>query len=542
MAKTKKPPHKPSLPFPSAADALHQEDNWLWIPLRKEWRDVTTKPEEIVRQKFIRTLVEHYGYALEQMDQERRTQHGHKSPRADIVIWQSATEKEAGRTPVLVIECKTDTIDIQERDYYQGESYTRAAGCEFFIATNARHTAVFKLVPGLPGGFVAINEIPKASDWGDAKRLKEIRESLRTFNRKEFQDLLFVCHSILRDVHKMDPGRAFDTISKILFIKMYIERSGLHGTFTVDYLDQRAASRMPNDPQVHDGLFDLTKDYCKADDLFAATDKLEISETTFRRIVKELQRFDLSKTGDDIKGLAFEKFLGTTFRGELGQFFTPRPVVEFMVDLLNPQEKQLICDPASGSGGFLIRAFEHVRAQIVADVQRQKDEERARIEALGLPEEEEERQIEAAFSRLNHELLPSGDDSKPITLAYVGMSAMVEADIEDTIFPDKVIRVRPDLTKIEPQFLWRLLQVPSVRAQIEAAARTAVGNFAIGGKDIKALKVPLPLLEQQKSLAQTLSDTVASVKTKRTEATTLRNSAWAAFESALFTPAEPGAA
>lgn len=414
MAKTKKPTHQPSLPFPSATDSLHQDGNWLWIPLRKEWRDVTTKPEEIVRQKFIRTLVEHYGYALEQMDQERRTQHGHKSPRADIVIWQSATEKEAGRTPVLVIECKTDTIDIQERDYYQGESYTRAAGCEFFIATNARHTAVFKLVPGLPGGFVAINEIPKASDWGDAKRLKEIRESLRTFNRKEFQDLLFVCHSILRDVHKMDPGRAFDTISKILFIKMYIERSGLHGTFTVDYLDQRAASRMPNDPQVHDGLFDLTKDYYKADDLFAATDKLEISETTFRRIVKELQRFDLSKTGDDIKGLAFEKFLGTTFRGELGQFFTPRPVVEFMVDLLNPQEKQLICDPASGSGGFLIRAFEHVRAQIVADVQRQKDEERVRIEALGLPEEEEERQIEAAFSRLNHELLPSGDDNKPI--------------------------------------------------------------------------------------------------------------------------------
>lgn len=414
MAKTKKPTHQPSLPFPPTADALHQEGSWLWIPLRKDWRDVSTKPEEIVRQRFIRAMVEHYGYALEQMDQERRTQHGHKSPRADIVFWQSAADKDIGRTPVLVIECKTDSIEIQERDYYQGESYTRATGCEFFVATNARHTAVFKLVPGLPGGFVAINEIPKASDWGDAKRLKEIRESLRTFNRKEFQDLLFVCHSILRDVHKMDPGRAFDTISKILFIKMYVERSGLHGTFTTEYLDRRAASRMPNDPQVHDGLFDLTKDFYKADDLFTGADKLDISEETFRRIVKQLERFDLSKTGDDIKGLAFEKFLGTTFRGELGQFFTPRPVVEFMVDLLNPQEKQLICDPASGSGGFLIRAFEHVRAKILFDVQRQKDDERNRIEALSLPEDQEERQIEDAFSRLNHELLPSGDDNKPI--------------------------------------------------------------------------------------------------------------------------------
>ena len=414
MTKTKKPNYRPSQPFPPTGDSLHQEGPWLWIPLRQEWRDVTHKPEEIVRQHFIRTLVEHYGYTLEQMDQERRTQHGHKSPRADVVIWKSVADKEANRTPGLVTECKSDGIDIQERDYYQGESYTRAVGCEFFIATNARHTAIFKLVPGLPGEFVAINEIPRAGDWDDSDRLNKIRSALRTFNRKEFQDLLYNCHCILRDVHKMDPGRAFDTISKILFVKMYVERSGLHGTFTTEYLDRRAASRMPNDPLVHDGLFDLTKDYYRADALFSAADKLDISEETFRRIVKQLERFDLSKTGDDIKGLAFEKFLGATFRGELGQFFTPRPVVDFMVDLLDPLEGELICDPASGSGGFLIRAFEHVRARIVADIQRHKDEERARIESLGLPEEEEERLIDEAFARLNQELLPSTESNRPI--------------------------------------------------------------------------------------------------------------------------------
>lgn len=414
--KTKKPTVAPSTSFPSAPDSLHRFGNWLWIPLRKEWRDVTTKPEEVVRQTFIRVLIDHYGYDLAQIDQERRTQHGHKSPRADIVIWQSVADKIAKpvRAPVLVVECKTESIEIQENDYYQGESYTRASGCEFFVATNTRHTSVFRLLPGLPGGFVAINEIPKATDWGNAKRLQEIKESLRAFNRKEFQDLLLGCHNILRDVHKMDPGRAFDTISKILFIKMYIERSGQHGTFTTDYLDRRAAVRLPTDPAVHDGLFDQTKTYYQADELFTAGDKLDISEATFRRIVKELERFDLAKTGDDIKGLAFERFLGTTFRGELGQFFTPRPVVEFMVDLLNPAEGELVCDPAAGSGGFLIRAFEHVRALIQSDVQAKKDQERARIEALKLDEEEEERQIEAAFAFLNHELLPSGADNKPI--------------------------------------------------------------------------------------------------------------------------------
>lgn len=412
---TKKPISPPATDFPAESNTLHRDGAWLWLPLRKEWRDVTHKPEELVRQRYIRLLLDHYGYELAQMDQERRYQAGTRSPRADIVVWKTVGEKADGRTPGLVVECKADTIEIQERDYYQGESYARAVGCEFFVATNDRHTAIFRLIPGLPGGRVALNELPKVHDWEDAQRIQRIRESQRAFDRKEFQELLFNCHSILRDVHKMDPGRAFDTISKILFIKMYVERKGLHGTFTTEFIEGRKRYVLKADVPVHEQLFTETKDFYRHDELFTEADKLDISETTFVRIVKKLERFDLSKTSDDIKGLAFERFLGTTFRGELGQFFTPRPVVEFMVDLLNPAEGELVCDPAAGSGGFLIRAFEHVRARIVADVQRQKDKERSRIEALGLPVDEEERQIEEAFAKLNRELLPSDLDNRPIS-------------------------------------------------------------------------------------------------------------------------------
>lgn len=72
-----------------------------------------------------------------------------------------------------------------------------------------------------------------------------------------------------------------------------------------------------------------------------------------------------------MKGIAFERFLGRTFRGEIGQLFTPRTIVEFMVRMVEPREGDIICDPASGSGGFLIRFFEIVREQILADVDRQ---------------------------------------------------------------------------------------------------------------------------------------------------------------------------
>jgi len=111
-----------------------------------------------------------------------------------------------------------------------------------------------------------------------------------------------------------------------------------------------------------------------------------------------------------VKGLAFEKFLGDTFRGELGQFFTPRPIVDFMVDLLNPREGELVCDPAAGSGGFLIRTFEHMRQVIIDDIQAKKDAARAAIEAKQLKEDEEVRRIDEAFARLNRDLDPEQTD------------------------------------------------------------------------------------------------------------------------------------
>ncbi|MDE5010869.1 N-6 DNA methylase, partial [Francisella tularensis] len=79
---------------------------------------------------------------------------------------------------------------------------------------------------------------------------------------------------------------------------------------------------------------------------------------------KDLAKYYLPKTCADVIGIAFETFLGRTFLGELGQFFTPRKVVEFMVDVLDIKKNELICDPCAGSVGFLIRSFELVKDKI----------------------------------------------------------------------------------------------------------------------------------------------------------------------------------
>ncbi|MFN2507195.1 MAG: restriction endonuclease subunit S [Chthoniobacterales bacterium] len=106
------------------------------------------------------------------------------------------------------------------------------------------------------------------------------------------------------------------------------------------------------------------------------------------------------------------------------------------------------------------------------------------------------------------------------TLAYVGMSALVPEDQHNLIFPDKVIRVRVN-ERVIPDFLWLVLHTPPMRAQIELAARTAVGNYAIGGADIWKFEFPVPPLETQRELATTLTRARAAAAKQRTRAAQL---------------------
>ncbi len=125
-----------------------------------------------------------------------------------------------------------------------------------------------------------------------------------------------------------------------------------------------------------------------------------------REIVKLLERYNLSDTSEDIKGIAFERFLGRTFRGEIGQFFTPRTIVEFMIRMLDPQEGEVVCDPASGSGGFLIRFFEIVRQKILADADREYQEYKAKVEAEKLPEEKQAELLRKKYAEIQADARP----------------------------------------------------------------------------------------------------------------------------------------
>lgn len=407
------------------------KDNKIYAPLKDKWLVLT--PEERVRQEYICRLVNHYGFDLSQMAQEiqvNNSQRGQGKARADIVIWKSISEKNDETSAAIVVECKAEHITIREEDYFQGYNYAAWAGADFFVTTNLKETRVFKVVKGkLPKGLEEIVDIPKAEDLTNSKKIKELLSQTKAFTREEFSKLLFKCHNIIRNNDKLSPEAAFDEISKVLFIKIRYERdnTGTQIFSKEEFKKLREAYDKTKSKQslpFYQQLFECTKDDYVKDDLFEPNDTIKIKEASFEAIVKELEVYNLSRTADDIKGIAFENFLGKTFRGELGQFFTPRTIVDFMVALLDPEEGEIICDPCCGSGGFLIKAFEYVREKIENDIQKAKEQIRIQLFDEKYESQNEKKRAEVDervnkyFTMLNQELDTAHDGSRLKQLSH----------------------------------------------------------------------------------------------------------------------------
>ena len=411
------------------------KDNKIYAPLKDKW--LILKPEEEVRQTYIKRLVDSYGYTISQMDQEiqvSNSQRGQGAARADIVVWRSKEDKIANKYPLIVVECKAESVTIHKEDYYQGMNYASWAHADFFVTTNLKETRIFKVVKGqIPDKLDEIVDIPNAEQAGNQKEVEKLLKQTKAFTRDEFSKLLFKCHNIIRNNDKLSPEAAFDEISKILFIKIRYERSNSDSqifsakrfkTLKKNREDYNKEMKIKEEKPFFQDLFDLTKQEFANDHLFDDNAKIEIRENSFEQIVKELEIYNLSTTSDDVKGIAFEKFLGKTFRGELGQFFTPRTVVDFMVSVLDPQEGELVCDPCCGSGGFLIKTFEYVREKIEKDIELQKDNFKAKRygdDYDKLPEKKRqkiEKEVAQTFSYLNQELNINNEKGRLRSLSF----------------------------------------------------------------------------------------------------------------------------
>tara|TARA_R110002050_G_scaffold167946_2_gene299010 strand:- start:1994 stop:4261 length:2268 start_codon:yes stop_codon:yes gene_type:complete len=412
-------------------NTLQIKDNKIYAPLLDKW--LVLKPEEKVRQQYIKRLIENYGFSPDQMAQEvkvNNSQRGQGRAMADIVVWKSKEDKNNNNHAAIVVECKAEHLTIREEDYFQGYNYASWAGADFFVTTNLKETRIFKVVKGkIPKRLDEVVDIPNEAIINNSKKLEALLKQTKAFTRDEFSKLLFKCHNIIRNNDKLSPEAAFDEISKILFIKIRYERDNSNAqVFSLEEFKKGKAYddkyRASTDLPFYQKLFENTKKEFKDDDLFDPNESIRIRENSFEAIVKELETYNLSTTSDDVKGIAFEQFLGRTFRGELGQFFTPRTVVDFMVEVLDPEEGEIICDPCCGSGGFLIKAFEYVRAKIEEAIHQEKEKIKeiyytAQYEKFSEKKKEEvDEVVNELFNKLNQELDINNPKSRLRVLSY----------------------------------------------------------------------------------------------------------------------------
>lgn len=264
-------------------------------------------------------------------------------------------EETSRRTALVVIETKPPE-PFKKDDAAQAISYARLLEnvAPFAVLTNGLEVRAYDV---LSKKQVPIESVTEAAAKAKLKHLlgtgdlvAEARHELfRVENVQDYKRILRACHNAIRNNEGFDPTKAFDELSKVMFTKLYEEKH--HGErFNLKKYDAMAADGV----NIIHSIFAQTKTDPDFKGLFDSDAIIELNDRTTRQLVAQFENYDLSLTEFDVKGEAFEHFLGDTFTGGLGQYFTPRNVVDFMIAASNPKIGETVVDPFCGTGGFLI--------------------------------------------------------------------------------------------------------------------------------------------------------------------------------------------
>jgi type I restriction enzyme M protein len=333
-------------------------------------------PEELIRAAIFIELVDKYGYPPARLDTEVYPPRREPKIPADIVVY----EDNEAETAYIVVETKADaTKDNTDIAHRQGLGNANLLNSKFLyiVCGNERFAYDVQKKPSLKTlQKWSIARIPEK--YGQVPQYRYLRGDpkwdLRKLGFGELSNKFKLCHDAIWEGGRRDPAIAFDEISKMLLIKIHDEWF-THQDSYYDFqigtyeTDTDVARRLKT-------IYDKFRD--KEPEVFVKD--IEIPNYVIFRLVEILQDVSLKNTDLDAKGRAFEKFLGRLFRGEYGQYFTPRQVVEFMVSLINPTEAENMIDPACGSGGFLLYSWMHVKNRI-QDVYKGDDRTISRIDS-----------------------------------------------------------------------------------------------------------------------------------------------------------------
>ncbi|WP_373100678.1 restriction endonuclease subunit M [Necropsobacter rosorum] len=338
-----------------------------------------TNPEEQVQAEIYCRLILQYGYPKEQIRNFVSVTMGSSTKEADIVVYRDVECQQ----PHILVECKQ--AEVSEAEFIQAVNqaysyaYALPNNVKFVWVTSSIKNEYFS-VDKSKNSRTTLPDIPpfgvdKLASYKFAKGANLLSEK----GKQKFFDLQIVdeadltrrfkqAHNALWAGGQLNPSEAFDELDKLIFCKIWDERKLRKDGTPYDFqimldFDEKNEDGIKKNNQA---LFDrITKLYAegRTKDPEVFKDSIRLSPERVRTIVGYLQDVNLSKTDLDSKGRAFETFMDSFFRGSFGQYFTPRRIVKFIVDVLPITHDSFVLDTSCGSGGFLLHALDKVRRE-----------------------------------------------------------------------------------------------------------------------------------------------------------------------------------
>ncbi|MGX2982304.1 N-6 DNA methylase [Helicobacter sp. 23-1045] len=328
-------------------------------------------PEEKVQALTFCKLVLEYGYPQEQIKLFASIQMGSSTKEADIVVY---SDKDC-KIPHIIVECKKQEIsDLEfQNAINQAFSYAVAEGARFVWVSSGLKDEYYQVLDKKPKDRSAIPDIPA---FGSNKILnfKYVRGGkigaqkyfdLQKISESDLTQAFKQAHNALWGGGELNPSTAFDELDKLIFCKIWDEKNTpREKPYQFQFIAREENGKLVSNKILNEELAQRIHslyEQGRKKDSEVFKDNIRLSPEKIRSVVGYLEKINLSQTDLDSKGRAFETFMGSFFRGDFGQYFTPRQIVDFIVQVLPIDNNSIVLDTSCGSGGFLLHALDKVR-------------------------------------------------------------------------------------------------------------------------------------------------------------------------------------
>jgi type I restriction enzyme M protein len=329
---------------------------------------VKESEQEKVRQNFERTLVEEYNYSTKdiRVDFKIKVWDGSRQLTKKVPLAVMKEESENPYILILVNKPKSDPTDkkngFDELEQWMVDVKTAEFGC---WTNGIENLFIQKRKSKFETDVFPVNDFPRRGE--DASLIYTTdRRRLRVATGNNLLYAFKRCHDYIHANQGGSKEQIFWEFLKILFAKIEDETHEGRPRFAIRNPEER------NDPdgrkEVKDRIESLFKEVKKRkefDGLFETqAEGILFNAETVSYIVSQLEKYDFIHSSVDVKGVAYETIVGPTLEGTKGEFFTPRNLVKMTVKMLDPEPGDRIYDPACGTGGFIVIAFNYISEKL----------------------------------------------------------------------------------------------------------------------------------------------------------------------------------